>query len=100
MPTTDLRRDDIIAEVGGGGTHYGIVLTTGRIMFEVLWLDGGSTTRYRHEWDREIRAIPEDELREARAFRGFDPVLQVRSEAAKARKERRVGAGIRRGGGL
>lgn len=78
--TTTLRRDDLIVEEGPGGfgSHYGIVLQTGDVVFDVLWLDGNSTTRYRHAWGRHIRAISEAELRGARAYREYDPVADLR----------------------
>lgn len=98
--TTTLRSNDLIVEVGPGLRTWGIVLQTGSVMFDVLWLDGGSTTRFRHTWNREIRVATEEELRAERAYAGFDPIAHLRSEAAKVRGERRRGDGIRRGGGL
>ena len=102
LKTTNLRSDDLIIEVGpgGNGNTWGIVLQAGSVMFDVLWLDGGSTTRFRHTWNREIRAATEAELRAERAYAGYDPVAQLRTEATKVRAERRRGDGIRRGGGL
>ena len=100
LNTTNLRPDDLIVEGGLGGGTWGIVLQAGSVMFDVLWLDGSSTTRYRHTWNRNIRAASTDELRAARAYAGYDPVAQLRIEAAKVRAERRRGDGIRRGGGL
>ena len=98
--TIDLRRDDLIVEDGLGGGRYGIVLQAGPVAFDVLWLDGGSTTRFRHSWGRHIHTITEEELRRERGRTGYDPVKIIRHEAAKVRRERRHGAGIRRGGGL
>ena len=101
MSTVDLHHDDLIVEEGPAGGRYGIVLQTGPVAFDVLWIDGGSTTRFQHSWGRHIRTITEEELRREYGEQpGYDPVKIIRFEAAKVRRERRGGAGIRRGGGL
>lgn len=95
--TTVLRRDDFVVERTAGGPSYGIVVQIGGVTFDVAWLSGGSTSRYRHD-SRHLRAAPEPEVVQALAFNGYDPIAALRKLAQEVRAERQPGSIARRGG--
>jgi len=70
------------------GIDLGLVLTSGKSTYDVIWV-GGSTTRYRHGV-RDVRIIPPAEIDTHRRE-------HLTREAAAARRERRAGSRIRRG---
>lgn len=72
----------------GASPHYGLIIACGRVTYDVIWI-GGGTSRYRHGV-RKVDIIRAGEL-DAHTRK------HLRSEAAKAKAERRRGAGIRRG---
>ncbi len=80
-------RGQIIKE----SSALGIILQGGSVAYDVVWM-GGSTSRYRYDANRDVRLATEFELE------GQDRVLRhLRREAAEARRERKVGARIKRG---
>jgi hypothetical protein len=95
--TKDLRRDDLVVESSVTGSSYGIVVQIGDAAFDVAWIDGGSTSRYRHD-SRNLRAASEAEIVKALAFKGFDPIEALRKLAQEVRAERQPGSIARRGG--
>ncbi len=70
------------------GIDYGIVIASGAKTYDVVWI-GGSTTRYRHG-ERDVRVVSAAEV----DAHTRDHLI---GEAEAARRERRSGAGIRRG---
>lgn len=98
MATKALRRDDFVVEhPNGTGRSYGIVVQIGDVTFDVAWLEGGSTSRYRHD-SRDLRAATEAEICKEHAFKGYDPIAALHDLAREVRAERRSGSVARRGG--
>jgi hypothetical protein len=84
-----LKRGDFVLE--GGASHArGLVLSAGSVTYDVIWL-GGSTSRYRQDSDRCVKADPVVE-----DFTSSE-IRQLTNDAADAREERRTGARIKRG---
>lgn len=81
------KRDEIVKE----GCDLGLILQSGDVTFDVIWINGG-TSRYRYSTGRHIHVATPFELEGQERAIGF-----LKEEAAKAREERRTGAGIRRG---
>jgi len=80
------KRGQVIKE----GMQLGVVLQAGPATYDVVWV-GGSTSRYR-QGVRSVHLATENELD------GQDRVVQhLHGEAEAARRERRAGAGIKRG---
>lgn len=80
------RRGQVIKE----GAELGVVLQAGARTYDVVWV-GGSTSRYR-QGVRDVHLATEFELE------GQDRVVRhLHREAQQARRERRDGAGIKRG---
>ncbi len=67
---------------------FGLVIASGAKTYDVVWI-GGSTTRYRHG-ERDIQVVVAAEL-------DAHTREHLVGESAAARRERRAGAGIRRG---
>ena len=90
---TAFARGDVVIEIGASGGSLGIVLQSGAVAFDIIWL-GGSTSRYRYATGRAVRLATEDEI-------AADPftIRMLRQEAEAANEERRTGAGRRRAGG-
>ncbi len=82
-----LKEGDFFLE-RGPAPQTGLVLSSGPKTFDAIWL-GGSTTRYRHG----VRSI------ELLASMEVDRLTRehLLGEAATAKRERRTGAGVRRG---
>lgn len=83
-----VKAGDFVEERGPGIMDHGIVLASGSKTFDVIWL-GGSTTRYKHGV-RDIRIVGSLEIDKHTR----EHLLR---EAESARRERRSGAGIKRG---
>lgn len=80
-------RDAIVKE----GSELGMILQSGDVTFDVIWINGG-TSRYRYSTGRDIHVATPFELEGEEGT-----IRSLKEEAAKAREERRIGAGIRRG---
>ena len=78
------KRGDFVKE----GAEVGIVLASGSKTFDVVWT-GGSTSRYRYGI-RDIHLATERDLEDCNRE-------HLIKEAADAREERRIGAGVKRG---
>jgi hypothetical protein len=68
---------------------YGLVIASGPVTYDVVWI-GGSTTRYRHG-ERDVAIVHQDH-EDLGVWR-----YHLEREAKAAREERREGRGIRRG---
>lgn len=90
---TRFKRDDVIVENNGGHREFGLVLQSGKVSYDVIWI-GGMTTRYRYATGRQVRVATEHEIAEDL---GAVYLKGLREDAAQARDERRRGAGIKRG---
>lgn len=90
--TMRFKRGDIIVE---HGDSLGVVLQSGRVAFDVIWI-GGSTSRYRYSTGRHVRLATAAEL--AAPEHAFT-IKQIKDDAEKAWDERRRGARVRRAGG-
>lgn len=90
--TDRFKRDDMVVEWSLGGDQLGIVLQSGKVSYDVIWI-GGMTSRYRYSVGRRVRLATEQEI----ARQGSLYVDGLRADAAQAQDERRRGAGVRRG---
>lgn len=91
MSSREFKRGDLIAQGGPAGDAFGFVLQCGPTTYDVIWL-GGSTSRYRHDWNRHVRRA---------AYAELDPFTRehLEREYAKALDERARGAHVCRAGG-
>jgi hypothetical protein len=85
--TARFERDQIVKE----GAQLGVVLQSGGVSYDVLWV-GGGTSRYRYDAGRAVSVATAFDLQYQEGT-----IVHLRAEAEAAHRERRRGAGVRRG---